>query len=185
MPPTSGMTFLVDVFVANAFLFCVGGELLWCCTFRYRSTMEKMSSVAERLRSLQLDEEESQRLQLMRRTEERRITPSTHGDHLASNESLIELVFVLDLSPLLPTHGITRAIPSIFLLNICIAIERSCCPTMQPMRRSVESDVRVTCLKVVYTRAQGQQGIRIQNELQISLQWQAVAPAVVLQLISN
>ncbi|CAK9022544.1 unnamed protein product [Durusdinium trenchii] len=38
----------------------------------YRSTMEKMSSVAERLRSLQLDEEESQRLQLMRRTEERR-----------------------------------------------------------------------------------------------------------------
>lgn len=38
---------------------------------RYKSTMERMSSVAERLRSLQLDEEESQRLQLMRRTEER------------------------------------------------------------------------------------------------------------------
>eukprot|EP00435_Cladocopium_sp_Y103_P006323 s1345_g2.t1 len=38
----------------------------------YKSTMERMSSVAERLRSLQLDEEESQRLQLMRLTKERR-----------------------------------------------------------------------------------------------------------------
>jgi len=38
----------------------------------YKSTMERMSGVAERLRCLQLDEEESQRLQLMRRSEERR-----------------------------------------------------------------------------------------------------------------
>lgn len=35
-------------------------------------TYEKMSSVAERLRCLQLDEEEAQRLQLQRRNEERR-----------------------------------------------------------------------------------------------------------------
>ena len=38
---------------------------------RYKSTMERMSSVAERLRSLQLDEEESQRLQLMRLSKDR------------------------------------------------------------------------------------------------------------------
>ena len=31
--------------------------------------MERMSSVAERLRSLQMDDEEAQRLQLMRKTE--------------------------------------------------------------------------------------------------------------------
>ncbi|CAL1137636.1 unnamed protein product [Cladocopium goreaui] len=48
----------------------------------YKSTMERMSSVAERLRSLQLDEEESQRLQLMRLSKERRkrrsgATPAT------------------------------------------------------------------------------------------------------------
>ena len=36
---------------------------------RYRSTMERMSSVAERLRSLQMDDEEAQRLQLLRRAE--------------------------------------------------------------------------------------------------------------------
>ncbi|CAE7393213.1 ITCH [Symbiodinium natans] len=38
----------------------------------YRSTMERMSSVAERLRSLQMDDEEAQRLQLLRRAEDRR-----------------------------------------------------------------------------------------------------------------
>eukprot|EP00439_Symbiodinium_sp_Y106_P080043 s856_g18.t2 len=38
----------------------------------HRSTMERMSSVAERLRSLQMDDEEAQRLQLMRKTEARR-----------------------------------------------------------------------------------------------------------------
>jgi len=38
----------------------------------YKTTMERMSSVAERLRSLQLDDEESQRLQLLRRAEARR-----------------------------------------------------------------------------------------------------------------
>ena len=38
--------------------------------------MERMSSVAERLRSLQLDDEETQRLQLMRKTEVPRLQHS-------------------------------------------------------------------------------------------------------------
>ena len=43
---------------------------LWAsCGPRYRSTMERMSSVAERLRSLQMDDEEAQRLQLLRKAE--------------------------------------------------------------------------------------------------------------------
>ena len=40
-------------------------------TLRYRSTMERMSGVAEHLRSLQMDDEEAQRLQLMRKAEAR------------------------------------------------------------------------------------------------------------------
>ena len=47
---------------------------------RYKSTMERMSSVAERLRSLQLDEEESQRLQLMRLSKDRLPVIFCRGD---------------------------------------------------------------------------------------------------------